>query len=299
MTSRLKEDFKVQLANTYDPEKTYKGISYWYASYKYDGIRCIYLNKTPNVIYSRKGLEFSGFGKILEDLHTLVDRLNSFNSEEIFIDGELYSDDLDFNQIQSIVMTEDASEVDKDKIYLRVFAVGPFKTTSEMVSLFEDTDMFIGLNKIKPIKYFKIDNHPDLIIYKCKELIGLGYEGIMLRDPVVPYDWKRSNKLLKYKMFKDSHELDMTIADILPGKNGTKYSDTMGAVLCIGVIDGVEIRCRVGSGFTDQERHDIWDHPEKYLNKEIVVRYQDVTSDSKTGSISIRFPIKKCFKLDR
>ena len=73
----------------------------------------------------------------------------------------------------------------------------------------------------------------------------------------------------------------------------------MGAILCIGYINDTEVRCRVGSGFTDQERHDIWDHPEKYLNKEIVVRYQDITSDSKTGNISIRFPIKKCFKLDR
>ena len=215
----------------------------------------------------------------------------------MFVDGELYCDELDFNSIQSIVMNN-SDFTNKDKIYLRVFAVGPFKTTNELVSLFA-TDIFLGLDKIKPIQYFKINNNPDAITAKCKELIDIGYEGIMLRDPFVPYDWKRSNKLLKYKMFKDKHELDMNVSDILPGKPGTKYADTMGALLCIGYIDGKEVRCRVGSGFTDQERHDIWDNPGNYLNKEIVVRYQDVTTDSKTGVTSIRFPIKKCFKLDR
>ena len=294
---RIKEGFKVQLANTYDPDKNYKDIEYWWGSYKYDGIRCIYFNSTPNILYSRKGLEFKGFEKILDDIHLLVDRLNSF--DDVFIDGELYSDELDFNNIQSIVMTEDSSSVDKDKIYLRVFAIGPCNNTNEMISMFNNTDLFIDLDKIKPISYFKIDNDSNTIISKCKELIGLGYEGIMLRDPNVPYDWKRSNKLLKYKMFKDNHELDMVVSDILPGKPGTKYVNTMGALLCIGEIDNKEVRCRVGSGFTDSERDDIWNNPDKYLNKEIVVRYQDITSDSKTGNISIRFPIKKCFKLDR
>ena len=298
MTSKIDPNFKVQLANTYDPDKTYKGIDYWYASYKYDGIRCMYLNKTPDVIYSRKGLVFIGSDDIVSQCNELASRLAISNKNDIFIDGELYSDELDFNSIQSIVMTEDSTVVDKNKIYLRVFAVGPFKDSYEMVSIFSSS-IFDGLDKLKPIKYFTVHNDKETITNKCKECIQNGYEGIMLRDPVVPYDWKRSNKLLKYKMFKDSHELDMTIVDILPGKSGTKYSDTMGAVLCIGYINGTEVRCRVGSGFTDQERHDIWDHPEKYLNKEIVVRYQDITSDSKTGNISIRFPIKKCFKLDR
>lgn len=313
----LIEQFSIQLANKYKPDKDYK-VNYFWGSRKFDGIRCLYQEKRPGKILTREGNELVGFEGILGDIETLIERMkdyeefNQFDTKEFFIDGELFSDTIGFNDIQGIVLASKNMDLKKKKqIHLKVFALGPVKETKDMTKFFIDSNIFKGLPHLIPIEYFKIENNPDIIMEKTREFVAAGFEGLMLRHPAIPYDWKRSNNLLKSKLLNET-EVELTIIDYAPGKEGTKFENTLGSFLCKGTItdpvftDGkvkpgeFEVTCSVGSGFTDEERDEIWKDPDYYIGKEIVINYQSMSQNSSDGSYSLRFGIKKKgFKLDR
>lgn len=314
----LIEQFSVQLANKYNAEKNYN-VDFWYGSHKYDGIRCIYQNKYPGVIHTREGSELVGFEHIIADLETLIERMKEdpafalFSENEYFVDGELFVDGISFNDIQGIVLsTKNVDIKQKRKVYLKVFAIGPVKETSDMIRFFDEKTIFRGLCHLRPINYVKVKNDPNEISRITREYVAEGYEGLMLRHPYVAYDWKRSNNLLKSKLHKET-EAELTIVGYNPGREGTKYENTFGAFKCLGTVtdplfsDGkrvlgtFEVSCVVGSGFSDAEREEIWKDPDYYIGKEIIVNYQSMSQEASSGKYSLRFPIKKKdgLKLDR
>lgn len=315
----LIEPFSVQLANKYDSTKDYKlkPDENWYGSTKLDGIRCMYLSKYPDKVFSRQGKAFTGLEHIIKDLQVLVSRMKeqpefaSMPPDSLFADGELFSDDISFNEIQGIVLsTKNVDDEKKKSIYLKCFAIGPVKTTADMVKFYKDPFLFEGLTSVKPIEYFEVKNNAEEIMRMTRELVGKGYEGLMLRHPRVPYDWKRSNNLLKSKLHKET-EAELIITAINPGRPGTKYESTMGTLTCEGSVkdplytDGkrltgeFNVECDVGSGFSDEERDEIWANQDDYLGKEIILNYQCLSQNAATGKYSLRFPTKKGFKLDR
>lgn len=312
----LIEQFSVQLANKYKEDKDY-GVDFWYGSTKLDGIRCIYQSKYADGIYTREGSKLVGLDHILGDMETLIDRMKEhpeFGDDEkaYFIDGELFSNDTSFNDIQGIVLSnKNIDMAKKRKIYLKCFAIGPVKNTEDMVKFFDTKELFKGLAFVVPLDYFKVNNNPEEIMTKTRELVGQGYEGLMLRHPVIPYEWKRSNSLLKSKLLNETLA-ELTIVGYKPGKEGTKYENSLGAFLCKGtVVDPIftdgkkkigefDVTCEVGTGFSDDERKEIWEDPEAYVGKEIIINYQNMSQNSSDGSYSLRFGIKKKgFKLDR
>lgn len=314
----LIEQFSIQLANKYKADKDYK-VPYFWGSRKYDGIRCIYQEKRYGSIYTREGNELVGFDNIVADLETLTERISEleafkgFARPDYFIDGELYCEDMSFNDIQSIVLSDKNMDIKKKRqIHLKVFAIGPVKETGDMIKLFDkSSDLFRGLHTLVPIEYFKIENDPKVILAKTREFIEEGYEGLMLRHPFVPYDWRRSDNLIKSKL-NDSNVAELTIIGYEAGKPGTKFENTLGTFTCSGTVtdpiftDGkkkigeYEVTCQVGSGFTEEERNLIWQDPEAFIGKEIIVSYQCMSQNSATDQYSLRFAVKKKgFKLDR
>jgi ATP-dependent DNA ligase len=311
----LIEQFNVQLANKYKIDKNYK-TDFWYGSPKFDGIRCIYLDKYNGKLLSREGHTFIGFDNILNDVQQLVDRIKKLNisdiNNEIYIDGELFSDDLDFNTIQGIVMSnKNINEKDKSKIYYKVFAISS-KNTEDMVKLFQNSSIFEGLNYIKPINYFKIENNSDIIMDKTRELVNQGYEGLMLRSPKIVYEWKRSDALLKSKLLNET-EAELIVTGYEFGKSGTKYENMIGSLILEGTVinptftdgkvkEGIfNVKCNVGTGFSDIERAEIFKNIQEYIGKEIVINYQCMcqNQNQNDNEYSLRFTVKKYFKLDR
>lgn len=285
------KSFSVQLANKYDASKNYK-TGYWYASPKLDGIRCIFID---NDLYTRSGHKIFGLDKILVQCKAIVSK---FNLD--FIDGELYSDQLQFQEIQGIVTSSknmDASN--KDKIYFNVFAVGNklLKDTSSMckvINLIQQSKL--NLSNLFFVKYEIIENNPDVINEYCDRYMQRGYEGVMLRDVNNYYDWKRSNALLKHKQFI---EHDFEIVGTFPGNMGTKYQNTLGGLMISGTYEGKEILSEVGSGFSDELRDELFQMD--LLGKLVEVKFQNVTDtiNEKTGTYSLRFPVFLKLKLDR
>lgn len=313
----LIEQFSVQLANKYQIDRDYK-VDFWYGSHKFDGIRCIYQGRSPDCIRTREGHELAGFPNIIADLQTLLDRIKAqpefadVDPSQIFVDGELFSDSLDFNTIQGIVLSKkNTNPAEKRKIYLKVFAIGPVKTTPEMIKFFDDPKIFEGLVSIKPITYVIVNNDPETIMRITREYVDQGYEGLMLRHPINAYDWKRSNNLVKSKLHHDT-VAELVIVGYKAGRPRTKYEHTFGSFTCRGTVENpyftdgkkwkgtYEVECEVGSGFSDEERKEIWEDPEAYIGKEIVINYQCMSKSTNSDTYSLRFGIKKKgFKLDR
>lgn len=108
----------------------------------------------------------------------------------------------------------------------------------------------------------------------ARKIWAQGGEGAMLKRLERPYLFKRCDNILKLKQFNSA---DLRVVDALPGKEGTKYSHTLGTLL---VSDGNGIEGKVMGGFTDLQRDDLWSlHREGSLVGSIVeVEYMELTS---------------------
>lgn len=110
-----------------------------------------------------------------------------------------------------------------------------------------------------------------------------GEEGIMLNDCEATYVCKRTNSLLKVKVFQDC---DLRITGFQQGTG--KYANTLGALL----VDYKGNTVGVGSGMSDEQRKEFWDNQDQYLGRVVTVQYFEETNDS-DGNKSIRFPVFK------
>jgi len=278
---KLVSEFKVQLANTFNPEKKYKN-QLWAASRKMDGLRCVFKN---GKLFTRNGKEVVGFEHIVEELNSLGD----YN----LIDGELYSHDIPFQEIQGCVTrNKNVVEEDKKKIFYNIFAMlkSDKTTTPEMLLDIEKRRVANHRKYIHFVEYRIIDTDFEKIKALDKEWVNEGYEGVMLRSIDKVYDWKRSDALLKYKSFKEE---DLTIVDTVEG-NG-KYQGMLGKFVCEGVVEGHFIKSECGSGLNDAQRVEFWKKRKQMVGTKIEVKYQGLTDDK----TSLRFPIFRKTKEDR
>lgn len=145
--------------------------------------------------------------------------------------------------------------------------------------------------------------------------IGLGYEGVMLRQPDGRYKPGRStvieNLLLKVKGFLDfeaevigfieqMHNTneqtrdERGLAKRSRVKSGLVGKDTLGAFLVRGVngpFAGVEFEIATGQGWTEAFRAQVWADRERTLGKVLTYKCQDVGGYDKP-----RLPIGKAFR---
>lgn len=289
------EDFNVQLAHTYDKTKNYK-TDFWLASAKLDGLRCYF---THGKLLTRNGHEIIGFDHIIDELNIATEK---YKLE--FVDGELYTNQVNFQEIQGAVMSNKNIDIErKSKIKYNIFAVGrkDFKRTVDMQKV---KDLMFYENKFKyleDVMYYRIDNTPEMVEKFCRKFMEDGYEGVMLRDPEKWYDWKRSNALLKFKLFK---EADFTIEDFYEGKD--KYEGTLGGLIISGEYTDAEtdktymIKSEVGSGFSDELRDEIWNNRSEWLGMVAEIKFQNITDKpNDVGIYSLRFPVFLKTKEDR
>lgn len=134
--------------------------------------------------------------------------------------------------------------------------------------------------------------------------LAKGYEGLMIRKPSSPYKYGRSTikqaSLLKLKKFLDTEALVTGFTEQLHNSNEattgelgqTKRSkhqanlipkDTLGAIVAEHPTFG---RIEIGTGFTYEQRQDIWSNQYKYLGTWVKFKYFPVGIKDKP-----RFPV--------
>jgi ATP-dependent DNA ligase len=236
-------------------------------------------------MYTRGNKEYKG----LEPLYYILEALCTTYDIDL-LDGEMYTNNLQFQALQSTLMRHTGVKPVKYVIFAAV-KFGASLTTQAMVTMLknmkEDLQIMVMTDVIDIVPYVAVRNNPDTIRALCLDYVRQGYEGIMLRHDKLSYDYKRSDALLKYKMFK---ETDATITGVYEGQS--KYAGKLGGFTVEAVVDDNFVTCSVGSGLLDADRDYLWRIRNTLIGKTIEVKYQGLT-DTKD---SLRFPIFVKFK---
>ena len=118
----------------------------------------------------------------------------------------------------------------------------------------------------------------------------VGWEGIMIKDEDAPYQWKRSNVLLKMKRMDTA---DLTVLRVEEGEG--RNAGRLGAI----IVDFNGNEVHVGSGFTDDERARYYLFSNLIVGHTVEVAYQAVTTNKKTNKQSLSFPVFKGIRTDK
>lgn len=146
------------------------------------------------------------------------------------------------------------------------------------------------LQFIKPVPILGVVKSIDEVTPIVEQIWSRGGEGVMLNTAHGPYEIKRSKCLLKVK---HTEEHVLPVVDIIEGTG--KYEDAMGALVVLYTDStGKTNYLGVGSGFTDAQRRDIWDNPEKYIGRKAEIETFGESINA-SGMRSLNCPIFKRF----
>lgn len=290
--------FEVQLSHTFDRKKSYAKIASWSWSYKLDGLRCVAIRKSSDPfynkgkwsLYSRKGKEFH----TVEHLKEQLEEMYQLTGHTLF-DGELYKHGLTFEEVQGPVMAYTQGQVEEMEYHLFVggSAEDFLKSTGE-----HNYKILAGeISESTPKLHFVnrgLINTIEEVEEKLEEAFANGYEGIMLRDINKPYDYKRSDCLIKLKQKENSDDgtgeiiSDCTVlsieCDSFPViEDGKMLHENLLVRLWVKQADDVE--CKVGSGFDLPFRRRYTSNPEDLIGKTVEIRHQQWGANGR-----MRFP---------
>ena len=224
--------------------------------------------------------------------------------DRMFIDGELIyknneelSDSDAFQKGTGIAMSK---EGDKSQLKLVVFDVFPlpefYNGESKEDYLGRKKYLIELRSKIKALQTKNVAVVP--IVYqgtdhsKIEQWLDYAerhdWEGVML-NLNSPYQCKRVKTLIKVKKF---FSCDIRCVGVEEGTG--RNEGTLGALVC--EYKGNEVR--VGTGFSDEKRREIWADPDSVIGKIISVKYKEETKN-KNGSISIQFPVFEAVRFDK
>lgn len=242
---------------------------------KLDGERCraIINCETKTVdLYSSECNPIVSVPHIIEDLIHLADQSPSRILE---LDGELYNHDKNFELIHSIVSRKKNLHEDSEFIQFHIFDI--VSTRANIVRAATLYDIF---NHIAPPNNslvrvpFVLAHNQDEILEHLSKYTNEGYEGIVIRHPIAPYERKRSLYAMKYK----PHQSDIyEIVGCIEEKD--KFGNPkgrLGAFVCVSNSEDQTI-FSVGSGLTDQQREDYWARRDELIGYYLEVKYQSIT----------------------
>jgi DNA ligase-1 len=266
---------------------------------KLDGVRVItivYPDGRVNM-FSRNGKEFANFPHIAKQFSKIAGNL----IEPWVFDGEIMSSSFQdlMKQVhrKSDVDAKDAVLHLFDCIPLVHFEQGQWNATQDFRSNHLKGFMDHYQNDLPNVtmvgqEIVDLDTEAGQIRFKYinKQAIDGGYEGIMIKDPMAPYECKRAVSWLKLKPFIEV-TLEVTNVEEGTGKNQGR----LGALVCSGVDDGRTITVNCGSGFTDVDRSQYWTSRDRLVGHLVEVR-ADAITQNQDGTYSLRFPRFKGFR---
>lgn len=263
----------------HDYNKRGKSITFpCYVQRKLDGVRCVAIPSRG--LFSRNGKQFPHLKHIRDD----IDRL----APNIMFDGELYSDELSFQEIVGLVKKE-TLRADDDakmkKIYLYVYdCIVPSQPALSYKDRYANLQTMIGCEQtnLRLLSTATCASEDEMKRLHA-DYVAEGYEGIMLRQMSGVYKiGHRSTELQKYKEFADA---EYPVVGFKQGDGEEK-----GCVIW---------QCRTPAGLefavrprgTRADRIELFANGEAYIGKLLTVRYQELTTDGIP-----RFPVGISFR---
>lgn len=282
--SELKKNISVTLAKEFS-EKYFDRSNHWWISEKLDGYRA----------YLKNGNFFTRNNKIIPSVSEFAKDISLYTNK--MLDGELWFG-LDSFQMCGALRTKEKMPKEKlDKLKYIVFDYIPSDSNSEEPYCKRYANLTNIISKIELPNVLLITQTPVNTIEEIKKesdkIIKKGGEGIMLKDSKSKYIHGRTDKLLKYKLFKDT---EVTIVGYNIAKTG-KHMGKLGAFITLegkikhpkkvnyNNLTTIQKKqyIRVGGGLSDAIRENYkTTHP---IGTIITVKFFEYTPDNKP-----RFP---------
>ena len=256
-----------------------------YLSPKLDGVRAVVKD---GVVYSRSGKPIPN-----KKVQQTYGHLQGYDGELIYgspTDSNVY------NKTVSAVMTEDGPDVS--------FYIFDYWLSDAPYSFRYDYLESVIPYDVNLIVQHTVNNEDDIVTYE-KVYLGLGYEGVMLRNPNAVYKHGRSTVkeegLLKVKRFVDSEAIITNVTPLFRNTNEAK-TDALGYterstckenMLATNLLGSISVKdiytdveFSIGSGFDEQTRIDLWQQKDSLIGK--IVKYKHFPVGEKDKP---RFPV--------
>ena len=284
---------------------------------KLDGLRCVsYIHNTAGIVLqSRTGALFTGLPHIAAALRPYQSQHPS-----IIIDGELYTDQMPFEELAGLIKKKKITDADMErlkKVKYHVYDIydraRPNMPYSERLDLLESAARRCGCvandtqtasaaaaeAAMRRILRSNTDTvSPTVVVVMVRtekaaslgdfrrlfaEFVEAGYEGIMLRNAAGVYRANyRSNDLQKYKEFLED---EYRIIDFTQGEG----RDAGAVIWVCETADGKEFTVRPRG--TMEQRRAWFNDGDSYIGKNLTVVYQELTEEGKP-----RFPVGKAVR---
>lgn len=283
--------FRPLLAATIPSNEALATLTYpMIASPKLDGIRVL-IHPTLGPI-TRK----------LKPIPNVPTNIYLHNPDFHFLDGEIMVGDT-FSDVTSAIMSHDGAP--EFTYYIFDSFEFPNKSYTERISTLSNND------RIKVLEHIVVNSIEEVLEVESRYLLE-GYEGLMLRKPSGRYKFNRSTLneqiLLKLKRFKDGEAKVIGFEELYRNDNkkennnlgysersssldGLVAMDTLGSLIVQS--EDFDLTFKVGSGYDEATRKDIWNRRDEVLEKTIKVKYQDIGMKDRP-----RFPIFLGFRED-
>lgn len=233
---------------------------------KYDGVRCraiplagangekcLLLSSEENVIFS------------VPHLNEIIGGLNL----QAELDGELYCHGMSFEEILSITSRTVNLHPDYKRIQFHCFDIVNDQPQMKRSLIIENLR---GLNPHIVVAPFWLCSTLDDVKETYDRIIKLGYEGIVVRHQMAPYEAKRSTWVMKFKPKKtDTYQIigwkeEVSINGTPKGRIGS---------ITMSSQDGDTFS--VSAGLDDDKKAKLWTVRDQLAGKDAIVHYQHLT----------------------
>ena len=236
---------------------------------------------------SRNGKEIQLLGNLEEEFITLANGIDCvFDGELLVNDKGVVLDRQTGNGILNKANKGTISDLDARKVHATIWDLIPFAYFTDGSCPTPYKTRLGSLQAMKlPKKIHLVESKVVNTYDEAKEIfeayLSDGQEGIILKDLQGIWEDKRSKGQIK---FKGELECDLKIVGVEEGTG--KYAGMLGAILCES-LDGI-IKTSCGSGFSDQQRKDLW--AQNLVDKIAAIKY-NMRIKNKLGEESLFLPI--------
>lgn len=303
--------FGCQLATNSEGRPEMKGMKR--LEPKLDGVRVVMMvsgikdNERLHVTsYSRNGKVFDNFGHIEQQIK---DHINLFYSLHIeFQHGFILDGEVVGNSFQELMRQARRKEnVQAEDSVFHIFDIVPLERFRKSVYREPLSKRISYLEKMRS----PIENMPNVELLShinvnldtsegrdqldryAKDMVNLGYEGIMIKALDKPYECKRNTFWMKWK---PTITVDLEVISVEEGTGRNR--GRLGALVCEGSDDGKYITVNVGSGFSDDDRVDYYNNSNQIIGRTAEILC-DVITQNQDGTYSLRFPRFVRFRDDK
>ena len=255
----------------------WKKVTYpCYIQPKLDGVRCLmvvrYDADKAVTFLSRSGKEYTTLNHISADIM----RAENAIQKDFILDGEIYSDEITFQQIISAVKKQGP---DSHKLHFRAYDIVNGDSQVERWKTVSDLVNDIDSERITLVKTVSIDSKDEAKLWH-DHWVSEGNEGAMIRLYAGTYgQGQRSSALLKVK------EFDETEFTFINFEFGQRQEDL------IAVLSHGDKQFRAKMIGTVAEKEELYKLNESAADKQMTIKHFGYTDDGLP-----RFPIGKAFR---